>query len=107
MKQESARALKLELLAEVTMRPKIAVYAAHFLAPSREGVPPPTQRVFGLGMSGRKGNYRIALRIYNTTPGIGRIIAHIRDKCKGEIDERIVGQVFKQAPWHQKKTDPS
>lgn len=108
MRLDSARALKQELVAEVSVQRTLVAHVAakDSAAPLRRAVAAPVRGTLGLGVSGRKGNYRIAVRVYKATPGVARIIAQIREKCKGEIDERIVGRVFKQTPWYRKKNRP-
>lgn len=108
MKLESARALKQELLSQISVGPMVVAHvaAAGRAVALRSIVPVQARGTIGIGVCGRKGDYRIAVRVYSAAPGVARVISRMRDLCKGEIDERVVGRVYKQTPWHQRKNRP-
>ncbi len=49
-----------------------------------------------LGISGREGNYRLAVRIQALTPGLQRNLDRIVDRSHGEVTVKMVGPLFKQ-----------
>lgn len=111
MKLESARCLKQSLIAEFSPRGPVGAHRAYVREKGRDVT---TRRVMaaaargslGLGVSGRKGNYRVAVRVYKESAEVARILGHIWHRCCGEVDERIVGRVFTQARWHRKRNRP-
>lgn len=119
MKLESARALKQQLkheiatpaLSALSVTAATAAAALPLFAGAVATATLATPRLLarfsiGIGVSGRDGNYRIAIRVYMATPGVERLIEQIRHTCKGEIDERVVGPVRKQVAWHRKGNRP-
>jgi hypothetical protein len=59
-----------------------------------------------LGISGRPGDYKLAVRIQRTIPGMQATIANIQREARGEVDVRHVGTVVKQQPWHRRRNRP-
>lgn len=108
MRLQSVRALKAELVATsavahvMTRRalPSAALVTASAL-PAEE---PPAS--MALGIRGRKGDYRLAVRVQQATPGLDSIVEKIWKRARGEVDVRLVGRVVKQQPWHQRRNRP-
>ncbi|NND98600.1 MAG: hypothetical protein HKN47_14865 [Pirellulaceae bacterium] len=59
-----------------------------------------------LGVTGKKGQYKLAVRIQERSRGIGVVLDDIRNRSKGEMSVKIVGNVVKQVPWHQRRNRP-
>ena len=59
-----------------------------------------------IGIQGKRGQYRLAVRIQESVPGMDEVVHKIRTTSRTEVDVRIVGELFKQKPWHQKKNRP-
>ena len=119
MKLESAIALKAELKAAVFEQQAILVLSgviggaagamvgvAFGAAAARRYAAKPALGRIGIGISGTKNDYRIAVRIYQAAPGVEKAIELVRHRCKREIDERIVGPLFKQSPWYRNRNRP-
>lgn len=107
MRLESARSLKEELLATITHRvvtrsalPRVAREVASALPAT---APPPS---IALGIEGRDGNYRLAIRIREITPGLQRNIDRIFERAHGEASVKIIGRLVKQQPWHRSRNRP-
>lgn len=108
MKLRSARDLKAELLSEgVTRRTILASSLPKMAMVTMSALPvqtPPTP--FALGIVGKGNNYKLAIRVQNTTPGLESRIEEVSERARGEIDIRHVGRVVKQTPWQQNKNRP-
>jgi hypothetical protein len=107
MRLESVRSLKEELLSTVTRRvltrsalPREAREVASALPVM---APPPS---IALGIEGRDGNYRLAVRIQEVTPGLQRNIDRIFEQARGEASIKIIGRLVKQQPWHRSRNRP-
>jgi hypothetical protein len=59
-----------------------------------------------LGVTGRNGQFKLAVRVHERTRGLDVVLNDIRNRCKGEMSVKIVGNVVKQAPWHQSRNRP-
>ncbi len=106
MKLSSARDLKAELLARPRgTGPGLRALASEISAAS--AMQPGTARSegFALGIHGRKGDFRLAVRLQVSSPALGLLIESFRERAKGEIDVRHVGRVRKQA-WHRQRNRP-
>jgi hypothetical protein len=98
MDLESVRSLKQECFAEMLSRriatrsslPREALVVGSPL-PRAAPVPP-----IALGISGREGDYRLAVRIQALTPGLQRNLDRILNRAHGEATIRVVGPLFKQ-----------
>ena len=103
MELKSVRALKAELLS-AGIGQQVVTQAAlpegalrrHSALPEQ---PPPAPLT--LGITGREGDYRLAVRVVAAYPGLQLEIERIADLAKGEVSVRIVGRVAKQQPWTQ------
>jgi hypothetical protein len=52
-------------------------------------------------------DYQLAVRVQRRALSEGSgLIAQIMQRASGEVDVRYVGQIFKQAPWHQSRQRP-
>ncbi|TWU02392.1 trypsin-like peptidase domain-containing protein [Stieleria varia] len=59
-----------------------------------------------LGITGKNGNFKLAVRVHERSQGIKVVLDDIYRRCKGEMSVKIVGNVVKQAPWHQSLNRP-
>lgn len=107
MRLESARSLKEELLSTVTHRvltrsalPREAREVASALPVM---APPPS---IALGLEGSDGDYRLAIRIQEVTPGLQRNIDRIFERARGEASVKVIGRLVKQQPWHRSRNRP-
>lgn len=98
MDLESARLLKQECFEEILSRgivtssslPREALVVGSAL-PATVPMPP-----IALGISGKEGSYRLAVRIQALTPGLQRNLDRILDRAHGEATIKVVGSLFKQ-----------
>jgi hypothetical protein len=117
MRLASVRALKEEVAVGL-----VAPAVANAFALGRAGVAAGTARTrigperavaLGVAAGGRKGQYRLAVRIQRhelrpeTEGGLHERLSRL---CRGELDVRYVGRLFKQAepdtPWQQRRHRP-
>lgn len=98
MEIASVRALKEELFQERLGRrvltrsalPREALVVGSAL-PITMTAPP-----IALGISGRRGEYRLAVRLQAVSPGIQRNLDRILERARGEASVKVVGRLFKQ-----------
>lgn len=98
MEIASVRALKEELFHERLSRrvltrsalPREALVVGSAL-PMTLPAPP-----IALGISGRRGDYRLAVRLQAVSPGIQRNLDRILERARGEVSVKVVGRLFKQ-----------
>jgi hypothetical protein len=117
MRLASVRALKQEVAVDL-----VAPAVASAFALGRAGVAAGTARTrvgperavaLGVAAGGRKGQYRLAVRIqrHELRPETeGDLHERLRRLCRDELDVRYVGRLFKQAgpdvPWQQRRHRP-
>ncbi|MGD9509251.1 MAG: hypothetical protein AB7I59_07355 [Geminicoccaceae bacterium] len=117
MRLESVRALKQEVAVEL-----VGPAVASAFALGRAGVAAGTARTrtgperavaLGIAAGARKGQYRLAVRIqrHELRPETdGELHDRLRRLCRGGLDVRYVGRLFKQAgpeaPWQQRRHRP-
>jgi hypothetical protein len=108
MRLESVRGLKAELMASRELT-RVATWralpvAARVVASALPQEAPPVP--MALGIRGRRGRYRLAVRVQQVVPGLESMLEHIRRSAKGEVDVRVVGRIVKQQPWHRRHNRP-
>lgn len=96
---------KENLVANVLLSHRILTAAATAVRTTAT-VPPPKQSPVAIGITGRKNNYRLAVRVQRTVPGLELVLDRIRQRSKGEMEVRHIGRVVKQAPWHRRRNRP-
>ena len=117
MQLASVRALKQEVAVDL-----VAPAVASAFALGRAGVAAGSMRTrvgperavaLGVAAGGRKGQYRLAVRIqrHELRPETeGDLHERLRRLCRDELDVRYVGRLFKQAgpdvPWQQRRHRP-
>jgi hypothetical protein len=110
MRLDSARALKAELLAQVTSAEAadLAAGGGWSMNARRAADVDPVPRTLALGISRpTPGDYRLAVRVQRRGLENTQQVDTIRRKAKGEVDLRYVGHVVKQAtPWEQTRKRP-
>lgn len=111
MQLQSVRDLKTELLTEAQTSHTRALRARRATALLSAPIPPRSTLPIALGIQGQGGDYKLAVRVQETPPGIHQIIERMRQRAHGEIDIRLVGYIHKQParrkkPWHQIKQRP-
>lgn len=109
MRLESARSLKAEILGRSDLRRVATVrslpaVARAVAAPALCQQAPPS--AFALGLQGRGGRWRLALRVQRADPGLDALVEAVRRQAAGELDVRVVGRVVRQAPWHRRRNRP-
>jgi hypothetical protein len=83
------------------MLPRGGVAAASALPTALPPLP------IALGITGREGNYRLAVRIREITTGLQNILEWIAKRAHGEISVKLTGPITKQqVPWHQARNRP-
>jgi hypothetical protein len=108
MNYDNALGLKQKLLGEnldrfiptARMLPRAAIATATPRVSVRQRPP------LALGIQGRRGRYRLAVRVQQAHPGVNAAVDYIRRRARGECDVRVVGRVVKQAPWFQSRNRP-
>jgi hypothetical protein len=109
MKYDSAVSLKHSLLSEglgshIVSASALPNAAAVTLSARAESVP---KQAFALGVRGKKGDYRLAVRVQQLDAGVERAVDRVRKKAHGECDVRLVGPVVKQQTlWHRSRNRP-
>ncbi len=110
MRLESAIALKSSLVkSELSVAAAIpaAATARATLAVRESATATPSKRFpLAIGVTGRKQEFRLAVRVQKTEPGLEAVLEEIRRRCKGEMEVRHVGTVLAQKPWHQSRNRP-
>ena len=110
MRLDSARALKAELLAQVTSAEAADLAAGGVWSMNARPTADvdPVARTLALGISRpTPGDYRLAVRVQRRGLENTQQVDTIRRKAKGEVDVRYVGHVVKQAtPWEQTRKRP-
>jgi hypothetical protein len=109
MKLDSVRELK-QSLTDKLATPKAAVNlsALSFSARPMEMIRKGRFRTFALGIA-PKGDYdyHLAIRIQRRSLQDSDELERVRQRAKGEVDERFVGEIKKRAkPWYQKRCHP-
>jgi hypothetical protein len=108
MRIDSVRALKAELMRLPEVRR--AATRASLPPAARTGpsaLPPgPPASCLALGITGRRGRYRLAVRVQRAVPGLASTLDTIERRARGEVDVRVIGRVVKQAPWHRSRNRP-
>jgi hypothetical protein len=110
MRLDSARALKAELLHEVTSADAARLSAGGVWSmtarPTAEVDPIPRTIALGISRSS-PADYRLAVRVQRRGLENARPVESIRRRARGEVDFRYVGHVVKQArPWEQTRKRP-
>lgn len=105
MKLDSARSLKLEIFRSPMWRLVAAARRAEVRRPTALA-PPPVAVPIAMGLKGRRGAYRLALRVHRAAPGVDAVVNDVMRRARGEVDVRVVGRVAKQVPWHQARQRP-
>jgi hypothetical protein len=98
MELESVRSLKGQLLAQgltrkVVTRRDLPTRAAVVASAVPAALPPPP---IALGIEGRGGDFKLAVRITAISPGIQASLDAIKIAARGEVSIRSVGRVVKQ-----------
>ncbi len=112
MKFESALELKRTLLGEKKVAASAVARASSMGVMTGERVSnrtiaPPSRASMAIGITGKKGKYKIAVRVHESSQGMEVVLADIYSRAKGEADVKLVGKVRKQpAPWHQRRNRP-
>ena len=109
MQYESAVNLKRQFLSESRVRASALNRASSrgMMRLSASAMVGLARAPFAIGVTGKRGDYRIAVRIHDRPAGMDVLLADIRNRTRGETDIRIVGPVTKQkTPWHQKRNRP-
>ena len=109
MNLDSARSLKREILGRRELR-RVATAGSLPAAALTAAVPAlgrqAPRSAFALGIQGRRGRWRLALRVQRAEPGIEALVEAVRRRAAGEVDVRVVGRVVRQAPWHRGRNRP-
>ena len=106
MLMESVRGLKAELASNLRFAPSFRGFT--FLSQAKVGLEEaaettpilpssidlPSSIALGISINGAN-DFRLAVRIQRSQPGIDRIVEGIVERAKGEVDVRRVGEVFK------------
>lgn len=108
MRLESARSLKEEIAARnltsrVVTRSALPREAAVVRSALPAEAPPPP---IALGIEGRRGNYKLAVRIQSVTPGLQRNLDRIFQQAHGEVSIKVIGRLVKQQAWHLSRNRP-
>lgn len=111
MKYASAIQLKNNILAQrklsAAAHRAIRIGASVAGTVSATAIVAPATASMAVGVIGKKGDYRLAIRIQEQTSATHAIVDDIRRTAKGEVDVRIIGKVcIQQTPWHQGRNRP-
>src|SRR6185295_9404647 len=110
MRLDSARALKAEILAQVTSAEASDLAAGGVWSMNARPTADvdPVARTVALGITRpTRGDYRLAIRVQRRGLENSQQVDSIRRKARGEVDFRYVGHVVKQAvPWEQTRKRP-
>jgi len=110
MRLESARALKAEILEQVTSAEASDLAAGGVWSMNARPTADvdPVARTVALGITRpTPGDYRLAIRVQRRGLENTQQVDAIRRKARGEVDFRYVGHVVKQAvPWEQTRKRP-
>ena len=110
MRLDSARALKAELLDQVTSAEAADLSAGGIWSMTARATADvdPISRTLALGISRPSpGQYRLAVRVQRRGLENTQQVEAIRRQARGEVDLRYVGHVVKQAtPWEQTRKRP-
>jgi hypothetical protein len=110
MRLDSALGLKAELMSEglARMLPTRSMLPRAAARATRVSARTVTHRDLPLavGIQGRGGKYRLALRVQRVLPGLDAVVEHIRRRARGEVEVRMVGRVVKQNVWHRSRNRP-
>ncbi len=108
MRIASVRALKIELLRLPEVRR--AATRASLPPAARTGTsalpPGPPASCLALGITGRRGQFKLAVRVQHAAPGLASTLDTIARRARGELEVRVIGRVVKQAPWHRSRNRP-
>jgi S1-C subfamily serine protease len=109
MKYSSVVSLKRQLFGEKTVASR-ALTMARTKGMMRGASPASIVSVprasIALGVTGKNGKFQLAVRVHERSEGIDIVLDDIRRRCKGEMSVKIIGNVVKQAHWHQSKNRP-
>jgi len=110
MRLDSARALKAEILTQVTSAEASDLAAGGVWSMNARPTAEvdPVARTLALGITRpTRGDYRLAIRVQRRGLENSQQVDSIRRKARGEVDFRYVGHVVKQAvPWEQTRKRP-
>lgn len=112
MKLDSALELKARLLSRSGLAARSAIRtrtldATGTPAAGARTTTPSSLTQVAIGVTGKNGKYRIAVRVQSQAPDAAGVLARVHDMARGETDVRLVGKVRKQAvPWHQRRNRP-
>lgn len=107
MDLDSARALKQEIQERALTRSLLTRSSLPADAVSRSALPvvePPPP--IAIGIEGRDGEYRLAVRIRETTPGLQSNLDRIARIAQGEVSVKVVGPLVKQQIPLRSRTRP-
>jgi hypothetical protein len=110
MRIESIRDLKLEIAVDVFAPIAERLLDRAMSVRRRLGLAPPLQRLcLGIGQGGRRGDFRLAVRLQSRSAVLQAMLERIRAKVGGEIDVAFIGRVKPLAKKTVKKppTTPS
>ena len=110
MRLDYARSLKSELMSGIGVRGPLALayrWCAEARGPRAFGHPVSAVSVpLAIGIGGQHGRYKLAVRVQQIVPGIQTVLDQVSRCARGEVDIRMVGQVFKQGRWHRNRNRP-
>lgn len=95
MRLSSVRELKNQLLARSEIHALVSRLVPEF-----------RRSPVALGVCRAQQGYRLAVRVQHTLPGIQALVDQIASRARGEVEVRVVGRVFKQAPWYRGRNRP-
>lgn len=103
---DNARSLKADLLADAG---PMAFASALPRAAARVRESPraaKSEKTMAIGLTRQGSEFCLAVRIQKLVPGTDATLEYIRKRSKGEYEVRLIGEIAKQAPWHQKRNRP-
>lgn len=94
MRIESIRDLKMEIAVDVFAPIAERLLDRAMSVGRRLGVQPPLQRLcLGIGRGGRRGDFRLAVRLQSQSALLQAMLERVRAKVGGEIDVAFIGRV--------------
>ena len=69
-------------------------------------VAPQRPAPLAIGICGRQGSCKLALRVHDAIPGVNTVLDRVSRRARGEVDVRFVGRVVKQIPWRHRRNRP-
>ncbi len=115
MNIDSVRELKQTLAARVLPQIETAIITraafGRAAAPIARAAEPPPSLALGVARAGRRGDFRLAVRVQKRAFQASREVELISRQARGEVDVRYVGRVSKRAavttpPWYQQRQRP-